>query len=476
MPWNDALNLHPSAAEFASFEQWARAARQAEHPSPGGFLVGVRQRKVVVWNLDDARGDLQNVREATSRNPEAAAEFDGGYVRFLDSIAQSRHRDKARLIELALAPERRFGLPLTNRRIIDVAKFLEEGVPIRLGGDDAGAGESATEIASPIDSPGSSGGRRPHGPRGGPAPNSPQPATASASPCKPAPSPCYTDAWRQFERWCRNHQQSSWPASGETVASYLRDCASTCSRATLRVYRNAISHTHRKGLLPDPGRAVKIERTRPSPHQQEAVPGHLQVSFAPATAPPSIEAARAVATQRRRHGRGWETSETARRRGLADIAMYALITEARLTFRQVADLTWESVTPCSDDTARISCIAPYSAATETISISAQTLSDLQAHRDASGGGDRVFSISLTHVKRRVSLLKQMADRTRHHADHSTGMFGTKATLPPTTGTRPPAGSTSIQTSAGPVAGPANIERRVDLHAGEEPLQAGSTAR
>ncbi len=68
----------------------------------------------------------------------------------------------------------------------------------------------------------------------------------------PATLELYAGDWARFVTWCREQRRLSLPASSETLAAYLVDCAPELSRGALGRRRSAISTVHRQADLPTP--------------------------------------------------------------------------------------------------------------------------------------------------------------------------------------------------------------------------------
>ena len=68
----------------------------------------------------------------------------------------------------------------------------------------------------------------------------------------PATLKLYAGDWARFVTWCREQRRLSLPASSETLAAYLVDCAPELSRGALGRRRSAISTMHRRAGQPTP--------------------------------------------------------------------------------------------------------------------------------------------------------------------------------------------------------------------------------
>ena len=110
-------------------------------------------------------------------------------------------------------------------------------------GPRAGRGPSRVAPGSAADAPGTSFGAGAAGDARGRPRNLPE----------PSPKPSYRYKWNRFVLCCKERNLQWWPASPETVADYLEDCAAKYgSQALLRSIRRAIAYTHTKAGLADP--------------------------------------------------------------------------------------------------------------------------------------------------------------------------------------------------------------------------------
>src|SRR5215469_2708764 len=62
----------------------------------------------------------------------------------------------------------------------------------------------------------------------------------------------YRADWREFNGWCEMHDQSSLPATGDTVAAYIAECAQHLKPGSIRRRLNAITEAHRAVGLDSP--------------------------------------------------------------------------------------------------------------------------------------------------------------------------------------------------------------------------------
>ena len=203
--------------------------------------------------------------------------------------------------------------------------------------------------------------------------------------------------WRAFSTWCTEHGAMALPASAETVAQYLREQSKAQSRSAVSGSRAAIAHMHINASHENPCTAEQVVSA-----MQGIRPPRLPLPIQMLTSS-MMEAIRATAQRQRRHGPGWETRETARRRGLADIALCSLLYETKLTVRQVAMLNWRQVEQNGEGEARltVASTAAHGGGTEVRVISKQATRDLEAIRGESRQDGGVFNFNRRTAHRRV---------------------------------------------------------------------------
>ena len=167
----------------------------------------------------------------------------------------------------------------------------------------------------------------------------------------------YGTQWRLFTGWCNEAGLTSLPAEPLTVARYLAaraNSAAYTSIATLRLATSAISQAHEWAKLEspcrDPGVRASLKgwgRRLSRPQRQS---GALTAD--------ALAVIRLTAVQPRRRGRGFETAEQAAERAKFDVALVAVLSEARLRRSEAAALTWGDVQRWDDGSGAAS---PWSA-------------------------------------------------------------------------------------------------------------------
>src|SRR5688500_13930587 len=68
----------------------------------------------------------------------------------------------------------------------------------------------------------------------------------------------YRNDWSHFAAWCKCHDQSSLPATPETVALYVADLSATHKPATLTRRLSAISQAHQIAGIESPTTSAKV--------------------------------------------------------------------------------------------------------------------------------------------------------------------------------------------------------------------------
>jgi site-specific recombinase XerD len=67
----------------------------------------------------------------------------------------------------------------------------------------------------------------------------------------PATIRAYRREWNHFESWCVDHRLTPLPATPETVAMYIADCASDCAVSTITRRLTAITKAHQAAAYPN---------------------------------------------------------------------------------------------------------------------------------------------------------------------------------------------------------------------------------
>ena len=230
----------------------------------------------------------------------------------------------------------------------------------------------------------------------------------------------YLGQWRRFCAWALNRGISPLPADPEQVAAYLDERFQQQEHrpATLYSAAAAISFIHRTAELDDPCDTPKVKCTLRSATRKA---GNLQRQAEALTAE-SLVKIRATACQPRR-GRGgrFESPETARRRGKADIAMISLMRDAMLRVAETAALTWADIEARADGTGRLLIRRSKTDAVgegAVVFISTHTMDALNSIRGGAADWDSLFGLRPNQISRRIKQAAQAAGLGDGFSGHS----------------------------------------------------------
>lgn len=232
----------------------------------------------------------------------------------------------------------------------------------------------------------------------------------------------YLSHWKAFEDWAVQQDYAAPPATPEFVAAHLAYLAETVSASTLRVRRAAIGAAHRAAGLPDPTASELVKRVLGGLVRQV---GNAQRQASPLTAK-VLDSVRATACLRRSGGgpvrQRRESSVTARRRGLVDIAICSTMRDALLRREEAAALTWGDISEETDGSGRL---AVRRAKTDQegngaiLYLGQQAMRDLAAIKSHSAKpSDTVFQLSGSQISRRIAAAARAAGLTGEYSGHS----------------------------------------------------------
>ena len=156
----------------------------------------------------------------------------------------------------------------------------------------------------------------------------------------------YLGHWAAFGDWCGKNGYAPAPAAPQTVAAHLAALAETAAAATLKVRRTAVGAAHRAAGLGDPAGSELVKRALAGLVRERAAPQRQARALDLA----ALAAIRAIACSPRtgRQSGRTESRERARRRGLADIALCAVLFYAGLRRSEAAALAWGDVEVSAD--------------------------------------------------------------------------------------------------------------------------------
>ena len=226
--------------------------------------------------------------------------------------------------------------------------------------------------------------------------------------------------WRVFTDWAQAHGVQVLPAAPHDVARYLTALAQRgAAVATIRAYASAIATRHRDADLDNPCAhqgvrlAIKgLSRAHAQP-QRQATPLDAD----------ALEAIRETACVPR-PGRGGvlETEATALARGLVDVALCTLMSDAGLRRSEAAALTWGDVERWPDGSGRVSVRrskTDQTAAGAVVGVTRTTMRALDAIRpDDVGAENSIFGLSGAQISRRIARAALQAGLQGDFTGHS----------------------------------------------------------
>ncbi len=128
MPTNLQSLLDDTPGNLHHYQQFVDVAARAEREEKESFVVAWKERLAAVVRLPDGADTRQALVDAAKSSTEVRAAVERAYVKFLDSIARLRNTHDREVAANVLAQDRKRGVPLSSRRIIEVAKRIDIGV------------------------------------------------------------------------------------------------------------------------------------------------------------------------------------------------------------------------------------------------------------------------------------------------------------------------------------------------------------
>ena len=209
----------------------------------------------------------------------------------------------------------------------------------------------------------------------------------------------YRVQWRAFTRWARSLNHEPLPAAPSTVANYLAArILGGMAVSSARLAAAAIRAAHEAAGYPSPCATDAVRRT---------LSGLARIHGRPQLQPAPLDNEALGAVRATAHlPRGRETAATARRRGLIDVALCAVLSDAGLRRSEVAALTWGEIMDAPDGSGRIHVVRSKTdpgAEGAVVAVTAATMRALDAIRPALPDDKaRVFPLSESQVSRRVA--------------------------------------------------------------------------
>ena len=165
----------------------------------------------------------------------------------------------------------------------------------------------------------------------------------------------YRSAWNAWQTWADEHGASVLPAEPPAVAAYLAHRAARGAKMpTIRMAAAAISAAHRQTGRDNPCAHALVRQTVKGLARQAADAGRAAQRQAAALDGEALAAIRATACRPRQRLSGrTESTASARRRGLVDVALCAVMADGGLRRSEAAALRWEDVERTGDGSGRL---------------------------------------------------------------------------------------------------------------------------
>ena len=165
----------------------------------------------------------------------------------------------------------------------------------------------------------------------------------------------YRSAWNAWQTWADEHGASALPAEPPAVAAYLAHRAARGAKMpTIRMAAAAISAAHRQTGRDNPCAHALVRQTVKGLARQAADAGRAAQRQAAALDGEALAAIRATACRPRQRLSGrTESTASARRRGLVDVALCVVMADGGLRRSEAAALRWEEVEYAGDGSGRL---------------------------------------------------------------------------------------------------------------------------
>ena len=246
----------------------------------------------------------------------------------------------------------------------------------------------------------------------------------------PNTSRSYRSQLRVWAAWCVQRGTSPADADADTLVTYIRERVEgvvigerlhrPAKPNSLNVACAAISKAYEVAGLTDVTRHPRVREALRAHRYRMAREG-TRIRQAEALTAEDMAAIRATALRPRRGRGGMESEDTARRRGLTDIALIGLMRDCMLRRSEAADVRWEHISPEPDGTGRL-----FVGVTKTdqegegtlLFISRRTMSDLEAIRPEFIADGPVFGLHPRTIGRRIAAAARAAGGTGAYSGHS----------------------------------------------------------
>ena len=246
----------------------------------------------------------------------------------------------------------------------------------------------------------------------------------------PNTSRSYRSQLRVWAAWCVQRGTSPADADADTLVTYIRERAEgvvigerthgPAKPNSLNVACAAISKAYEVAGMEDVTRHPRVREALRAHRYRMAREG-VRVRQAEALTAENMAAIRATALMPRMGRGGMESEETARRRGLADIALIGLMRDCMLRRSEAAVVRWEHITPEPDGTGRL--LVGVSKTDQDgegslLFISRRTMSDLEAIRPEVAADGLVFGLHPRTIGRRIAAAARAAGGAGAYSGHS----------------------------------------------------------
>ena len=254
-----------------------------------------------------------------------------------------------------------------------------------------------------------------------PAPADPELAAETVASWAPNTRRAYAAAWRRWTAWADAHGVAELPAQPADVRAYILDRAAAGRvDATLRMDVGGIAAVHQAQGIPSPCAARglvarTLARLAKAPDRARA---QRQADGLTTDALAAIRATACRPRARRRQ----ERPDEAQRRGLVDIALAGLLSDAGLRRSEAAALTWADLERAPDGSGRLTVRrskTDQTAEGRVVAVTAPTMRDVLAIRPADvDPAAPVFGLSADRIARRIKAAARAAGLGDGFSGHS----------------------------------------------------------
>ena len=233
----------------------------------------------------------------------------------------------------------------------------------------------------------------------------------------------YRSAWTAWQAWADERGARALPAHPAHVAAYLTHRAAQGAKMpTVRLAAAAIAAAHRESNLDNPCQSSLVKATVRGLARQAAQAGKAGQKQAAALTKEALAAIRATACSRRKGPTGrTESAARALRRGLVDIALCSVMSDAGLRRSEASSLLWADVAGAEDGSGRLTIRhskTDREGEGAVVAITARAMADLEAMRDGAGDEDPVFGLSEQQINRRIKAAARAAGLGDGFSGHS----------------------------------------------------------